>query len=58
MYAIRSYYENTCINQKPIVTLGQKVRGGEVIADGPATASGELSLGRNVLVAFMRNNFV
>jgi DNA-directed RNA polymerase subunit beta len=45
--------QNTCINQKPIVTLGQKVRGGEVIADGPATASGELSLGRNVLVAFM-----
>ncbi|MGW8286147.1 MAG: DNA-directed RNA polymerase subunit beta [Candidatus Deferrimicrobiaceae bacterium] len=45
--------QNTCINQKPIVTLGQKVMGGEVIADGPATASGELSLGRNVLVAFM-----
>ncbi len=45
--------QNTCINQKPIVTLGQKVKGGEVIADGPATASGELSLGRNVLVAFM-----
>jgi len=45
--------QNTCINQKPIVTLGQKVRGAEVIADGPATASGELSLGRNVLVAFM-----
>ncbi len=45
--------QNTCINQKPIVTLGQKVTGAEVIADGPATASGELSLGRNVLVAFM-----
>ncbi len=45
--------QNTCINQKPIVTLGQKVRPGEVIADGPATALGELSLGRNVLVAFM-----
>jgi DNA-directed RNA polymerase subunit beta len=45
--------QNTCINQKPIVTLGQNVKGGEVIADGPATASGELSLGRNVLVAFM-----
>jgi DNA-directed RNA polymerase subunit beta len=45
--------QNTCINQKPIVTLGQKVMNGEVIADGPATASGELSLGRNVLVAFM-----
>ena len=45
--------QNTCINQKPIVTLGQKVEAGEVIADGPATAMGELSLGRNVLVAFM-----
>jgi DNA-directed RNA polymerase subunit beta len=45
--------QNTCINQKPIVTLGQKVKAGEVVADGPATASGELSLGRNVLVAFM-----
>jgi DNA-directed RNA polymerase subunit beta len=45
--------QNTCINQKPIVTLGQKVQAGEVIADGPATSEGELSLGRNVLVAFM-----
>jgi DNA-directed RNA polymerase subunit beta len=45
--------QNTCINQKPIVTLGQKVTAGEVIADGPATSQGELSLGRNVLVAFM-----
>jgi DNA-directed RNA polymerase subunit beta len=45
--------QNTCINQKPIVSLGQKVKAEEVIADGPATAIGELSLGRNVLVAFM-----
>jgi len=45
--------QNTCINQKPIVTLGQRVAAGEVIADGPATHEGELSLGRNVLVAFM-----
>ncbi|MBI5905731.1 MAG: DNA-directed RNA polymerase subunit beta [Deltaproteobacteria bacterium] len=45
--------QNTCINQKPIVSLGQKVAAGEVIADGPATSDGELSLGRNVLVAFM-----
>ncbi len=45
--------QNTCINQKPIVSLGQKVAAGEVIADGPATSEGELSLGRNVLVAFM-----
>ena len=43
----------TCLNQKPIVKVGQKVRKGDVLADGPATASGELSLGRNVLVAFM-----
>jgi DNA-directed RNA polymerase subunit beta len=46
--------QNTCINQKPIVTLGQEVTSGEVIADGPATAMWELSLGRNVLVAFMQ----
>jgi DNA-directed RNA polymerase subunit beta len=45
--------QNTCINQKPIVSLGQKIQSGEVIADGPATSEGELSLGRNVLVAFM-----
>jgi len=45
--------QNTCINQKPIVSLGQKVKADEVVADGPATAIGELSLGRNVLVAFM-----
>ena len=45
--------QNTCINQKPTVSPGRKVKAGEVIADGPATAIGELSLGRNVLVAFM-----
>ncbi|MGE5664182.1 MAG: DNA-directed RNA polymerase subunit beta, partial [Deltaproteobacteria bacterium] len=45
--------QNTCVNQKPIVTLGQRVGSGEVVADGPATSDGELSLGRNVLVAFM-----
>ncbi len=44
---------NTCINQKPIVTPGQKVKRGQVIADGQATAGGELALGKNVLVAFM-----
>ena len=43
----------TCVNQKPVVKVGQKVRAGDVLADGPATASGELSIGRNVLVAFM-----
>ena len=44
---------NTCINQRPTVTLGQRVRAGDVIADGAATCEGELSLGRDVLVAFM-----
>ncbi len=45
--------QNTCINQKPIVRRGQRVKKGEVIADGPATDEGELALGQNVLVAFM-----
>jgi DNA-directed RNA polymerase subunit beta len=45
--------QNTCINQKPIVRVGQRVTKGEVIADGPCTQGGELALGRNVLVAFM-----
>jgi DNA-directed RNA polymerase subunit beta len=45
--------QNTCISQKPIVHKGQKVRKGDVLADGPCTDSGELALGRNVLVAFM-----
>ena len=45
--------QDTCFNQKPIVNKGQKVRKGEIIADGPATDNGELALGRNVMVAFM-----
>ena len=45
--------QGTCINQKPLVKKGQKVLKGEVIADGPSTDKGELSLGHNVLVAFM-----
>jgi DNA-directed RNA polymerase subunit beta len=45
--------QNTCINQKPIVKKGQRVRKGDVLADGPCTDKGELALGRNVLVAFM-----
>jgi DNA-directed RNA polymerase subunit beta len=45
--------QNTCISQKPIVRVGQKVQKGQVLADGPCTESGELALGRNVLVAFM-----
>src|SRR3989304_2702324 len=53
MVKSRRSNQTPCINQKPIVTLGQNVRAGEVIGDGPATSEGELSLGRNVLVAFM-----
>jgi len=45
--------QNTCINQKPIVKVGQRVQRGDVLADGPCTSHGELALGRNVLVAFM-----
>src|SRR6187397_108461 len=45
--------QNTCINQRPIVRVGEKVNKGQVIADGPCTDRGELALGRNVLVAFM-----
>ncbi len=43
----------TCFNQKPIVSKGQPVKAGEIIADGPCTQQGELALGRNILVAFM-----
>ena len=45
--------QNTCISQKPIVRVGQKVTQGQVLADGPSTELGELALGQNVLVAFM-----
>jgi len=45
--------QNTCLNQKPIVRKGDKVKKGDVIADGPATETGELALGQNVVVAFM-----
>ena len=45
--------QNTCINQKPIVRVGQQVTKGQVLADGPSTEVGELALGQNVLVAFM-----
>ena len=45
--------ERTCLNQKPLVSLGQEVREGEIIADGPACRDGELALGRNILVGFM-----
>ncbi|HQX27960.1 MAG TPA: DNA-directed RNA polymerase subunit beta, partial [Alphaproteobacteria bacterium] len=45
--------QNTCILQKPLVKVNDKVRAGDIIADGPSTQLGELALGRNVLVAFM-----
>jgi DNA-directed RNA polymerase subunit beta len=45
--------QNTCLNQKPIVRRGDRVKAGDCIADGPATDHGELALGRNLLVAFM-----
>ncbi len=45
--------QNTCVNQRPIVRVGQRVARGQVLADGPCTELGELALGRNVLVAFM-----
>ena len=44
--------QSTCINQRPIITLGDKVKAGDTIADGPATDEGELALGRNVLIGF------
>ena len=45
--------QNTCINQKPLVTVGDVVKSGDIIADGPSTKIGELALGKNVTVAFM-----
>lgn len=56
VYPLQKYKrsnQNTCMNQKPIVSEGQKVEMNQVIADGPAIKDGELALGRNVLVAFM-----
>jgi DNA-directed RNA polymerase subunit beta len=56
VYKLRKFERsnaNTCINQRPLVKVGQSVKAGEVIADGVGTKDGELALGRNVLVAFM-----
>ena len=56
VHPLRKYVrlsEGACLNQRPIVREGQTVAAGQVIADGAATCQGELSLGRNVLVAFM-----
>ena len=55
-YPLRKFMRSnasTCVNQRPIVELGDKIKAGQVIADGAATKNGELALGRNVLVAFM-----
>ena len=56
IYNLRKYQrsnQNTCVNQRPLVTVGDVVEKGDIIADGPSTELGELALGRNVLVAFM-----
>ena len=56
IYRLRKFQrsnQNTCINQRPLVKVGDKVGKGEVIADGPSTDMGELALGKNVVVAFM-----
>ncbi len=56
IYRMRKFQrsnQNTCINQRPLVKVGQRIKKGEVIADGPSTDLGELALGKNVVVAFM-----
>ncbi|MCY4303070.1 MAG: DNA-directed RNA polymerase subunit beta [Aestuariivita sp.] len=56
IYRMRKFQrsnQNTCINQRPLVQVGQTVEKGEVIADGPSTDLGELALGKNIVVAFM-----
>ena len=56
VYELRKFMRSnagTCVNQKPIIKKGQKIKAGDVLADGPNTEQGELALGRNVLVAFM-----
>ncbi len=59
IYTLRKFQrsnQNTCINQRPLVKVGDNVVAGDIIADGPSTELGELALGRNVLVAFMAWN--
>jgi DNA-directed RNA polymerase subunit beta len=56
IYRLRKFQrsnQNTCINQRPLVNVGDAVEAGEIIADGPSTDLGDLALGKNVLVAFM-----
>ncbi|MCH8255855.1 MAG: DNA-directed RNA polymerase subunit beta, partial [Gemmatimonadetes bacterium] len=55
-YRLRKFWrtnQDTAINQRPLVSVNQKVKAGDIIADGPATSHGELALGQNVMVAFM-----
>ncbi len=56
VYELRKFMRSnagTCVNQRPIIKKGQKIKAGDVLADGPNTEQGELALGRNILVAFM-----
>ncbi len=56
VYELRKFMRSnagTCFNQKPVVDHGQKIKAGDIIADGPSTQKGEMALGRNVLVGFM-----
>jgi DNA-directed RNA polymerase subunit beta len=56
IYTLNKYQrsnQNTCINQRPLVSTGARIKRGDVLADGPSTDHGELALGRNILVAFM-----
>ena len=56
VYPLRKFMRSnagTCINQKPLINVGDKIKNGQIIADGPNTENGELALGRNVLVGFM-----
>jgi len=55
-YKLNKYIRSnasTCINQRPVVTIGEKVKKGDVLVDGPSTQNGELAIGQNVLVAYM-----
>lgn len=55
-YRLKKYYrsnQDTCINQRPIVWVGEKIVVGQTLADGASTDGGEIALGRNILVAYM-----
>ncbi len=55
-YVLRKFAglnERTCLNQRPVVKLGQEVQAGDIVADGPSTVQGELAIGKNILVAFV-----